>query len=67
MTKHCNNFMERVEAQIGNAKQPLFDGMKPDIVHYGAFWGTNNSDDIVLPYGEEIQDKKYAEVNEDYV
>ena len=25
ITKQCNNFMEYVEAKIGNAKKPLFD------------------------------------------
>ena len=37
MTKQCNNFMERMEAKIGNYNQPLFDGMHPDRVYCGAF------------------------------
>ena len=32
MAKQCKNFMERVEAKIGNSKKPLFDGMDPDRV-----------------------------------
>ena len=47
--------MERVEAKIGNAKQPLFDGMEPDRVYYSAFGDTDNTDENVLPYGEESQ------------
>ena len=30
MTKQCNNSMERVEAKIGNANQPLFGGTDPE-------------------------------------
>ena len=33
ITKQCKNFMERVEAKIVNATQPLFDGMDPDRVY----------------------------------
>ena len=47
MTKKCKNFMERVEAKIGNAKQTLFDGIDPAILYYS----TNYYDDNFLPYG----------------
>ena len=63
MTKQCNNFMERMEAKIGNYNQPLFDGMHPDRVYCGAFWYTNDADDSLLTYGEEIQDQKDIEIN----
>ena len=33
MTKQFKNFMERLEARIGNSKQSLFDGMDPDRVY----------------------------------
>ena len=42
MTKQWNNFMERVEDKIGNAKQTLFDGMDPDIVYYSSFGDSND-------------------------
>ena len=45
MTKQCKNFMERVEAKIGNYKQPLFDGTDPDRVYYSAFGDTEDADD----------------------
>ena len=67
MTKQCKNFMERVEAKIGNAKQPLFDGSDPDRVYYSAFGDTNNSDVNILTYGEEIQYQKEVEVNKAYI
>ena len=50
--------MEPVEAKIVNATQPLFDGMDPDRVYYSDFGDTKDSDDNVLPYGEEIQYQK---------
>ena len=58
MTKQCNNFMEILEAKTGNSKQPTFDGTDPEIVYYIAFGDTDDSDDNVLPYGEEIQHQK---------
>ena len=64
ITKQCNNFMEHVEAKIGNDKQPLFDGTKPDIVYYSAFGDTNYAEDNMVPYGKDIQDQKEVEVNE---
>ena len=59
--------MECVEAKIGNSKEPLFDGIYPEIVYYSAFGDTKNADDNFLPYGEEIQDQKEVEVNKDYI
>ena len=50
--------MESVEAKIGNAKQPLFDGTGPDRIYYSAFGDTNDADKNVLPYGEEMQYQK---------
>ena len=51
MTKHCKDFMEHVEAKIGNAKQPLFDGTDPERVYYSDSGDTNDADNNVLPYG----------------
>ena len=45
-----------MEAKIGNAKQPMFDGTYPDIVYYNDFWDTSDYDNNMLPYGEGIQD-----------
>ena len=56
-----------MEAKIGNAKQLLFDGMDPDRVYYSDFGDTKDSDDNVLPYGEEIQYQKEIEVNKAYI
>ena len=67
MTKQCNNFMGCVEDKIGDSKQPLFDGMDPEIVYYSAFGDAGNSENNVLPYGEEIQDQKEVEVNKAYI
>ena len=67
MTKQCRDFMERVEAKIVNSKQPLFDGTEPDIVYYSAFGDTDDADNNLLPYGEDIQDQKEVEVNEAYI
>ena len=57
--------MYRVEAIIGNAKQPLFDGTDPDRLYYSDFGDTNDSDKNFLPYGEDIQYHKEVEVSED--
>ena len=58
MTKQCNNFMDRVEAKIGNSNQPLFDDTDKDIVYYSAFGDNGDADDNFLHYGEYIQDQK---------
>ena len=67
MTKRCKNFIKRVEAKFGNSKQPLFDGMDPDRVYYSSFGDTEDTDNNVLPYGEDIQYQKEVEVNEAYI
>ena len=36
----------------------MFDSTEPDRVYCSFFGDTENDDDNVLPYGEEIQDKK---------
>ena len=55
ITKHCENFMERVEAKIGNTKQHLFDGTNPDRLYCSDFGDTGDDDANMLHYGEEIQ------------
>ena len=47
-----------MEVKIGNTKQPLFDGTKPDRLYYSEFGDTYNTENNVLHYGEEIQDHK---------
>ena len=53
-TKQCKNFMERVEDKILNYTQPLFHGTEPYEVYYSAFRDTEDSDNNILPYGENI-------------
>ena len=67
MTKQCKNFMERVETKIVNYKPPLFDGMQLDRLYYSAFGDTENANENVLSYGEEIQDQKDVEFNQAYI
>ena len=50
--------MERVEAKIGNANQPMFDVTELDRVYYTSFGDTDDDGNNVLPYGEDIQDHK---------
>ena len=50
MTKQCNYFMERVEAKIGNSKQPLFYGTY-QTEYFKVLLGTHNADNNMLPYG----------------
>ena len=50
--------MERVEDKIGNAKQALFDGTYPERIYYSDFGDTKNSEENLLPYGEDIQYQK---------
>ena len=59
--------MERVEARIVNSKQPLFGVTYPNRVYYSSFGDTDNADDNVLSYGEDIQDQKGVEVNQAYI
>ena len=65
--KQCKNFIERVEAKIGNSKQPLFDGTDTYRVYYSAFGDTRDAGNKVLLYGEEIQDQREVEDNEAYI
>ena len=58
--------MEHVEAKIVNAKEPLFGGTDPDRLYYSDFRDTDDADDTVLPYGEDIEYQKEVEVNEAY-
>ena len=44
MTEKCKNFMELVEAKIGNAKLSLFDGTNPDIIYYSDFGDTGDAE-----------------------
>ena len=48
--------MERVEDKIGNSKQPLFGGTDPERVYYSDFEETDDADDNILTYGEDILD-----------
>ena len=67
MTKQCKNFIERVETNIGNAKHNMFDGKELGKVYDSDFGETDNADNNLLPYGEDIQDHKEVEVNEVYI
>ena len=58
MTKQFKNFMELLEAKIGNSKQTLFDGIDTERIYYSTFEYTDNADDNLLPYGEDIQYQK---------
>ena len=44
-----------MEDKSGNDKQHLFDSTYPDRVYYSDSGDTDNYDDNVLPYGEDIQ------------
>ena len=56
-----------MEDKSGNDKQHLFDSTDPERVYYSDSGDTNNDDDNVLPYGEDIQYHKEVEVNEAYI
>ena len=61
------NFMERVEAKNLNTKIPLFYVTELYRVYYSVFGDTNDADNNILPYGEDIQYKKDVEANEAYI
>ena len=63
----CKKFMEILESNIGNIKQPLYDGIQPYNIYYLAFDDYIDIDDMVLPYGQDIKDHKTDEVNKEYV
>ena len=56
-----------MEDKSGNDKQHLFDCTDTERVYYSDSGDTNNDDDNVLPYGEDIQYHKEVEVNEAYI
>ena len=49
--------MERVDSNIGNTKQPLYDGIQTENIYYLMFEDDPNDDDVFLPYGQEIIDQ----------
>ena len=67
MTNRCNDSMERVEVKIINDKQTMFYGMDSYRVYYSAFGDTNDTDNNVLPFVEDIHHQKEVEVNEAYI
>ena len=46
--------MESVEANIGKTKQSLYDGIQLDKIYYFVFDDDVDSDDVFLPYIQEI-------------
>ena len=59
--------MESVESNIGNTKQPLYDGIRPYKIYYSEFYDDLDVDDVVLPYGQDLKDQNTEEVDEAYV
>ena len=37
LKEECRKFMERIEANAGNTKQQIYDGIKPDNIEYLTF------------------------------
>ena len=58
--------MESIKSNIGNIKQPLYDGIQADNIYYSDFDDDPDINDMVLPYGQEINDQKIEEVSESY-
>ena len=67
LKEECMKFTESIKSNIGNIKQPLYDGIQPNNIYYLAFDDYIDIDDMVLPYGQDIKDHKTDEVNKEYV
>ena len=65
--QQLTNFMDSLESKIGNQKQPTFNVVSPSSIYYEAFGDSDDADDNVLPYGDEMIDVKTAEVDEAYL
>ena len=50
--------MESVESNIGNTKQSLYDGIRPENIYYSAFDDDPEIYDVVLPCSQEINIKR---------
>ena len=59
--------MESVEANIGKTKQSLYDGIQLDKIYYFVFDDDVDSDDVFLPYIQEIIYQKTWEVDKAYM
>ena len=47
--------MQNLEYNIGNIKQPIYDGILADNIYYLQFDDDAGVDDVVLPYGQKIK------------
>ena len=50
--------MESIESNIGNIKQPLYYGIRPENIYYLTFYEDTDVGGVVLPYGQEIKYQK---------
>ena len=60
-------FTESIKSNIGNIKQPLYDGIQPNNIYYLAFDEDPDVDNVVIPYGQEIKYQNREEFDEAYV
>ena len=63
----CKKYMETLETKIGNSRLPSYDAKEPGRIYFTSFGDDYDLDDIVLPYGEEIQDLKTTEIDDAYI
>ena len=67
MVSQTSRFMQTLEDKIGNHLVPQFNISSPSSIYYEAFNDPLDSDDNVLPYGDELIDVKTESVDEAYL
>ena len=59
--------MANVHAKIGNEKQPIYDDENPTAIYYNAFNDPTDSDDTILPYGDDLDNQVIQEIDQSYL
>ena len=59
--------MESVEANVGNTKQPIHDGIQTNNIYHLELDYDSDDDDVVILYDQEIKDQHIEGVDEAYV
>ena len=67
MKEEMSKFMTSIENVIGNHRQPIFDNTAPCNIYFDAFNEDHDSDENVLPYGDELIDAKTETIDEAYI
>ena len=67
MKEETNKFMTSLESLILNDIEGVFRPTSPSLIYYDAFGESSDSDENVLPYGDELVDVKSETFDKAYL